>query len=82
LIKLIVQVLDDVLRFTRGEFFVTAVAQPLLQRIQRMNESVIAGVDASVIASNAVGVMQALAFGWLTLPGLWSRPSEHLLYHP
>jgi hypothetical protein len=66
LIKLIVQVLDDVLRFTRGEFFVchmTAVAQPLLQRIQRMNESVIAGVDASVIASNAVGVMQALAFG-------------------
>jgi hypothetical protein len=59
---LIVQVLDDVLRFTRGEFFVchvTAVAQPLPQRIQRLNESVPAGVDASVVASHAVGVMQA-----------------------
>jgi len=35
----------------------TAVAQPLLQRIQRLNESVLAGVDASVVASHAVGVM-------------------------
>ena len=41
-------------------FFVchmTAVAQPLLQRIQRLNKSVLAGVDASVVASHAVGVI-------------------------
>jgi hypothetical protein len=66
LIKLIVQVLDDVLRFSRGEFFfchMTAVAQPLLQRIQRPNESVLAGIDASVVASHAVSVMQALPVG-------------------
>ena len=49
MIKLIVQILDDVLRLNRGEFFfchVTAVAQPLLQRIQRPNEAVLAGIDA------------------------------------
>ena len=66
LIKLIVQVLDDVLRFTRGEFFfchMTAAAQLLFQRIQRLNESVLAGVDASIVASHAVSVMQALPVG-------------------
>jgi hypothetical protein len=66
LIKLIVQVLDDVLCFDCGEFFIchmTAIAQPLFQRIQRMNESVLAGVDASIVASHAVSVMQALPFG-------------------
>ena len=44
MIKLIVQILDDVLRLNRGEFFfchVTAVAQPLLQRIQRPNEAAV-----------------------------------------
>jgi hypothetical protein len=63
LIELIVQVLDDVLRFNRREFFVchmTTVAQPLFQSIQRLNDSVLAGVDASVVASHAVSVMQAL----------------------
>ena len=38
MIELIVQVLDDVLRFSRGEFFfchMTAAAQLLFQRIQR-----------------------------------------------
>ena len=66
LIKLIVQVLDDVLRLNRGEFFfrhMTAVAQPLFQRIQRPNESVLAGVDGSIVASHAVSIMQALPVG-------------------
>jgi hypothetical protein len=66
LIKLIVQILDDVLRFHRGEFFVchmTAVAQPLSQCIQRLNDSVLAGVDASIVACHAVSVVQALPFG-------------------
>jgi hypothetical protein len=66
LIKLIVQVLDDVLRFNRGEFFfchMTAAGQLIFQRIQRPNESVLAGVDASIVASHAVSVMQALPVG-------------------
>ena len=66
LIKLIVQVLDEVLRLNRGEFFIchmTAAAQLLFQGIQRLNEVVLAGVDASTVASHAVSVMQALAPG-------------------
>lgn len=66
LIKLIVQVLDDVLRFSRGEFFfchMTAATQLLFQLIQRPNESVLAGIDASIVASHAVSVMQALPVG-------------------
>ena len=64
MIKLIVQVLDDVLRLSRGEFFschMTAVTQSLLQGIQGLNDSVLAGVDASVVA--AVSIIQALPFG-------------------
>ena len=41
----------------------TAAAQLLFQRIQRQNESVLAGVDASIVASHAVSVMQALPVG-------------------
>ena len=66
MIKLIVQVLDDVLRLSRGEFFschMTAVTQSLLQGIQRLNDSVLAGVDAGIVASHAVSVMQALPVG-------------------
>ena len=56
-IKLIVQVLDDVLRLTRGEFFfcrMSAVAHLLFQRIQRLNELVLAGVNAGIVASLAL----------------------------
>ena len=66
LIKLIGQVFDDVLRLNHGEFFIcymTAAAQLLFQRIQRPNEVVLAGVDASIVASHAVSVMQALPVG-------------------
>lgn len=65
LIKLIVEILDEVLRFARGEFFfchMTAARQLLFQRIQRLNESVFQGVDAGVVAPHAVGVMHALPF--------------------
>src|SRR6516162_11633826 len=44
-------------------FGMTAVAQPLFERIQRPNESVLAGVDGSVVASHAVSIMQALPVG-------------------
>src|SRR5262245_47511075 len=62
LIKLVVQVLDDVVRFTSREFFVCHMAA-VAQRIQRLNESVPAGIDASIMTSHAVGVMQALPVG-------------------
>ena len=65
-IKLIIQVRDDVLRLTRGEFFfcrVSAVAHLLFQRIQRLNELVLAGVNAGIVASHAVSVIQALPVG-------------------
>jgi hypothetical protein len=82
LIELIVQVLDDVLRFYRGEFFfchMTTVAQPLFQRIQRLNESVLSGVDASIVASHAVSVMQALPVGAVArqFGGVSARYQQH-----
>ena len=46
LIELIVQVLDNVLRFNRREFFVchmTTVAQPLFQSMQALPVSAVAG---------------------------------------
>ena len=49
MIKLIVQVLEEVLRFARREFFfcrVTAADQLLFQRIQRLNDSVLARENA------------------------------------
>jgi len=51
LIELIVQVLDNVLRFNRREFFVchmTTVAQPLFQSIQRL--SVTQALPVSAVA--------------------------------
>src|SRR5262249_35965940 len=44
----------------------TTVAQPLFQRIQGLNDSVLAGVDAGVVASHAVSVIQALPLGAVT----------------
>jgi hypothetical protein len=66
MIKVIVQVLDDVLRLNRGEFFfwrMTAVAQLLFQRIQRPNAVIPSSVDASVVAFHTVSVMQELPGG-------------------
>lgn len=66
MIKVIIQVLDDVLRLNRGEFFfcyMTAVVQLLFQCIQRLNAVVSASVDASIVASHAVSVMQELPGG-------------------
>ena len=65
-IKLIVQVLEEVLHFARGEFLfghMTATDQLLFQRIQRLNESVLAGENAGVVTSHAVSVIQALPVG-------------------
>ena len=81
-VKLIVQVLNDFVSFYRGEFFVchmTAVAQPLFQRIQRLNETVLAGIDASVVTSHAVSVMQALPLGAVALQcgGVSVRRQQH-----
>ena len=66
LIKLIVQVLEEVLHFARGEFFfcrVTAADQLLFQRIQRLNNSVLARENTGIVASRAVSVIQALPVG-------------------
>ena len=66
LIKLIVQVLEEVLEFARGEFFfcrMTAADQLLFQCIQRLNDSVLARENASIVASHAVSVIQALPVG-------------------
>src|SRR5215471_109387 len=41
----------------------TAITQSLFQSIQRLNDSVLAGVDAGVMTSHAVSVIQALPFG-------------------
>ena len=51
MIKLIVQVLEEVLRFARREFFfchMSAAGQLLFQRIQRLNGSVLACQDAGM----------------------------------
>jgi hypothetical protein len=63
LIKLIVQVFDDVPRFNRRKFpirHMRATFQLLSQRIQRPNDSLLAGIDAGVVAAPAISVMQAL----------------------
>src|SRR6267143_369957 len=66
LIESIVQILEEVLGLDRREplsCHVTAVLQLLLQAIHRADRSILARVDAGVVAPGAVGVMQALAFG-------------------
>lgn len=66
MIKLIVQVPEEVLRFARREFFfchMSAAGQLLSQRIQRLNNSVLARENAGIVAFHAVSVIQALPVG-------------------
>jgi hypothetical protein len=65
-IKLIVQVFEEILHFARGEFLfcrMTAGNQLLFERIQRLNLSVFASEDVGLVAFHAVGVEQALPLG-------------------
>ena len=57
----------------------TAVTQSLLQGIQGLNDSVLAGVDASVVASHAVSIIQALPFGAVArqFGGVSARHEQH-----
>jgi hypothetical protein len=46
-----------------------AADQLLFKRIQRLNKSILADVDVCVVASHAVGVVQALSLGGIARQG-------------
>ena len=65
-VELIVEVLDDVLPLGRQEFLlchVGAIFDLLLESIQRSDFVVLAAVDRGVMATRAIGIVQAFARG-------------------
>ena len=63
-IELLVQILEEILHFARGELricHVATTAKLLFQRIQRLHKSIRARENASVVASRAVGLIKAVA---------------------